>query len=391
MRTPSIIASVKRKVDLGVIVFDANNNPTVKTGGKPRLRFLPAIKLPRKYYYVAFAALIIILASYEVGSRYPAGLVRGPQPTAFQTGWETGRPTLTTWGPQVVVSPVVNEPTRTEYGTVTQAGWVTVWEYYPTASPAVPTAVYIPPSAQPGQKLVKMGELTIEVKDIENSLSEVRKIAASLGGYIADSNVELIPDYYQRRQGWIVVRIPTDQFETALDDFQAIGKVTKFRVTTSDVGETYIDYQARLENLKREEQRLLEFFSKAQNISEVMIVEGQLVRVREQIEQLTAQIKNLENKIAYGSITLNLYEPSIEEKRPSAPQPSWTESMLTAAMNGLASSTWAVLVGFAAILPYLVVLLGIYALGRWTWPRIRSSVYSGESDASKGSEPNEDE
>jgi predicted nuclease with TOPRIM domain len=97
-------------------------------------------------------------------------------------------------------------------------------------------------------------------------------------------------------------------------------------IKSEDVTEQYIDLKARLENAQREEKILLDFLNKATNVKDMLEIEKELSRIREQIEYYTGQLKYLESRIDYSTITIELSEP-----RPPAPLPEvdWDATIKT--------------------------------------------------------------
>ncbi|MEE8114793.1 MAG: DUF4349 domain-containing protein, partial [Nitrososphaerales archaeon] len=78
---------------------------------------------------------------------------------------------------------------------------------------------------------------------------------------------------------------------------------------SDDVTEEYVDLQARLTNLDRQEARLQEILGLARNVDEVLKIENELERVRGEIERLTGRINYLESNVAMSTISVNLNQP----------------------------------------------------------------------------------
>lgn len=85
---------------------------------------------------------------------------------------------------------------------------------------------------------------------------------------------------------------------------------------TENVTTQYYDLNARINTLKVEEQRLLEIVEEGAELSQVLQVENHLADVRYQIETYTAKLKNLENKVDYGTVYLELNEVIKESVEP---------------------------------------------------------------------------
>ena len=76
----------------------------------------------------------------------------------------------------------------------------------------------------------------------------------------------------------------------------------------------YFDTDARLRNAKRMEDRLLEMLQKnTGKVSDLLQVEKELARVREQIEQMQGELKYYDALVQYATVTVTLAEKDLDE------------------------------------------------------------------------------
>jgi peptidoglycan hydrolase CwlO-like protein len=85
-----------------------------------------------------------------------------------------------------------------------------------------------------------------------------------------------------------------------------LGTVENRNITAADVGDRLVDFQARLTNLQKTEANLQKIMARAGSVRDVLSFAQELSNVRETIEQIDAQLKTLQNQVAYSTITLNL-------------------------------------------------------------------------------------
>ena len=83
-----------------------------------------------------------------------------------------------------------------------------------------------------------------------------------------------------QQQATITIRVPQDQFLTALDKLQSLGTVQSQNVTSQDVTAQFIDLQARLKSSQLEEQSLQAILDKAMTVSDIISIQEQLNQVR---------------------------------------------------------------------------------------------------------------
>ena len=163
------------------------------------------------------------------------------------------------------------------------------------------------PGAAPAEQMViKTSYMSLEVQDFRTAADAVSDIARKYGGYVADSSVR---DYGGRKVGYVSVRVPTSEFEKTIKEIETVGVLQEENVSLEDVTEQYIDLEARLENLKRQEKRYLEILEMATTVEDVLTVETQLERIRGDIESLQGSLNYLDNRIDLSTIQVQLSEP----------------------------------------------------------------------------------
>jgi hypothetical protein len=146
--------------------------------------------------------------------------------------------------------------------------------------------------------------------------------------------------------------------EESLDDLRGLGEVKQQSISAEDVSTQLVDLQARLRNLRKSEEALLEIMERSGSISDVLAVNQQLSSVREQIERHDAQVKTLENQIAYSTVSLTLSSP-----RTLVPQDTIAETLTqtwpsaTGSVRKLSVGMLKLLIWSLVFSPYLGVLL----------------------------------
>ena len=171
-------------------------------------------------------------------------------------------------------------------------------------------------SELPGRMLVKTANLNLECGDPEEAVNKIIIIVESYGGYIARMSVHS----EERSSANLLVKVPENHFFEALEDVKKLGKVLNEEISSKDVTEQHIDLEARLRNLRAEEEWLVKTMEKASDVKELLMVERELWRIRGEIERLEAQMKNLERMVEYSSISISITTPS-KPKPPPSPYP----------------------------------------------------------------------
>lgn len=220
-------------------------------------------------------------------------------------------------------------------------------------------------SAQPAQyaqdqrQIVKIGEVTLEVDNVVNALGRVRAMAVDLGGYVGGAQAGTLD-----QSATVTLRIPAARFDDALSRLHQIGsKVLVESTSEQDVTSAVVDLQARLKNLQVSEAQYRLLVAKATKIEDILAVQSRLDEVQGQIEEITAQLKQLGNQADLSTLTVTL-QPKAQpiQQASSTWDPGETVSNAVSALlqigQGLATfGIWLAIVG----LPVIVVL-GILAL-----------------------------
>jgi hypothetical protein len=161
-------------------------------------------------------------------------------------------------------------------------------------------------AAAPGassQYLVRTGKVVVEVDVFEDASRRVETIAETMGGIVATSSVAQTGG---APQGSFVLRVPERRFSDAVRQIESLGRVQSRAYRTEDVGEEYVDVDARLRNLHRQEARLLSVMKRASRVPDLVAIEGELSRVRGEIERLTGRRRHLANRIERAAIEVEI-------------------------------------------------------------------------------------
>jgi hypothetical protein len=156
--------------------------------------------------------------------------------------------------------------------------------------------------------VIRNGQASVEVDKLEPAIVKVRQLAAQLGGYIANSSMTGGRD--QVRSATLELKIPAQRFDQAINGLNALGKVESVNATAEDVGEEYVDITARVTNARRLEERLIDLLAnRTGKLQDVLSVERELARVREQIERYEGRLRYLKSRVATSTLSVTVHEP----------------------------------------------------------------------------------
>lgn len=213
------------------------------------------------------------------------------------------------------------------------------------------------------RKLIRKINVSAETEDMDVLLENVNDRIAQLGGYIESRDVENGSAYddYRDRSATLVIRIPAENLDAFLQQINQASNVVSTRETSDDITLQYVDTESRLKVLRTEEERLLEFLSQAQSVSEMLEIEARLTEIQSQIESLVSQLNTYDNLVDYGTVTLEIIEVEVytvvEEEEPTM----WEEigQGFMNSLRGVGAIGRGLLVFILSASPYLVILGGI--------------------------------
>lgn len=163
---------------------------------------------------------------------------------------------------------------------------------------------------QSNAKLIRNASLSIEVKNLTESIELLNTKIGAVSGYIESSNLNFSEgdSYYSRRSGNIIARVPSEKYKEYLDSLSEIGQITNISENTTDVTLEYRDTESHKEALRVEEERLLELLKQADSIETILSIEDRLSGVRYELGNYDSQLKVFDNQVDYSTFTLSLYE-----------------------------------------------------------------------------------
>ena len=208
--------------------------------------------------------------------------------------------------------------------------------------------------AQIEQRIIKTGEITLEVENVGEMIGRVRAMAASLNGYVGGSQAGTLDD-----RATLTLRIPADSFDDALAqlhemDADVLAEATREQDVTGQV----VDLQARIDNLAASEASYRDLVARATEVEDILAVQSRLDQVRGEIEQLTAQLDQLEAQAALSTLTVTLVpnaEPVAAQAEVWDPGAQVEEAL--ASLVGIGQGLFDGLIWFGVVwLPILLVL-----------------------------------
>ena len=242
-----------------------------------------------------------------------------------------------------------------------------------TAAPAptsVPAAVEIASanqsalggvSASPyraNRLIIKNGEMSLRVVNVDRSIDQVTDIAVTSGGYVVSSRTWTQDDL---KFATLTLGVPVDQFEAVQRQLRAIAvDVLSDTAAGQDVSDEYVDLQSRLTNLEATAARIREFLAQATKVEEALAVNSKLTEVEGEIEQVKGRMNYLKDRSAFSTMAVNLEQQPPEATPTPTPTPAaW---MPEKTFNAAAGTLGNVLRAFGDLVIWFGVVIAPFAV-----------------------------
>ena len=169
-----------------------------------------------------------------------------------------------------------------------------------------------PVAALANRKLIRNATVDLEVANFDNAVQKITTFANEERGYVATTDSEKQAN--GKLKGQVVVKVLPENLDRFLQKIRGIGELKNQALGTEDVTKAYFDTDARLKNAHVMEQRLIDMLkTKTGKVSDLLQVEKELGRVREDIEKMQGELKYWDSQVQFATVTISLAEKDMEE------------------------------------------------------------------------------
>ena len=209
------------------------------------------------------------------------------------------------------------------------------------------------------QKIIKTGNLRFETQELEKTHQKILAAVQKANGYVQSDNTG---KSYNAQYHNLIVRIPSENFDTVI---QAISDGVSYfeekNISQRDVTEEFVDLNARLKAKRTLENRYLELLSKAKNVKEMLEIERELSKIREEIEAREGRLQYLQSQVSESTITIYFYKTSSDR----GVTVSYGHKVVNAFKDGW-SNISEFFLGLLHVWPFIIlVVLSVFIIRRW--------------------------
>jgi len=217
-----------------------------------------------------------------------------------------------------------------------------------------------------GPSVIKTGQLELKIPraDLQDGIQDAIAIAGRHGGFVLSTSSEV----GRFGGGTVALRIPSNRFEQAMADLEGLGRLRNQQVSGQDVGQEFVDLEARLRNWRTQEAVLLRLMDRATSVQDTIRVQAELSTVQLQIERIRGRLAYLEDQTTFATITASFVTGA-------APAPDTPNQFLKAwrrAVEIMLAIATGVVTSLGVVLPLALVGLLIWLALRQLRPRLSS-------------------
>lgn len=206
------------------------------------------------------------------------------------------------------------------------------------------------------RKLIKNGNISVEVQKLQEAAEQVSAWCTSFGGYIESSNSS-------QSNCSFTVKVPSAKFDEAMEAAGSFGTVKNKGVSVQDVSEQFYDLQTRLETRKVLRQKLQGYLKQASTMQDMLKIERELNSVQSEIESMEGRLNRLSNQIDFSTINVYMELPY------NTTTGGFTFPDLGDGVRHFVANVISFFAGFISVIFYMIVcgipLLAVAALVFW--------------------------
>ena len=161
------------------------------------------------------------------------------------------------------------------------------------------------------RKLLKNGNVVFETADLEKMKLNIENLVQKFDGYISSDYAN---KYDNKVNYYLNIRIPSQYFDSILKEISIqISNFDAKEITISDVTEEFLDIESRLKNKKELEKRYLEILQQSKSVEDILNIERELGKLREEIEATEGRLNYLSNQVSFSTLSVSFYKKVANE------------------------------------------------------------------------------
>jgi len=229
------------------------------------------------------------------------------------------------------------------------------------------------PASRTAAQIARTGQVALFVRHVEPAIRSLYAIAQRSGGDVVGLQDDVPSEPAARHTAEATLSVPAPRFNSTLRAAAGLGKLISETVQAENETGQIIDYRARLDNARRTEADIRQIMDRSGNIDQVLAAESELSSVRQQIEQLSAELNDAQHAVSYSTISVDLSSEAAAagSQPPLSAQLGDAWAAARRAASAVSVALAAVVLWLVAFAPYIAAL-GLIAALVWLARRRRN-------------------
>ncbi|MGM0602570.1 MAG: DUF4349 domain-containing protein [Bacillota bacterium] len=203
------------------------------------------------------------------------------------------------------------------------------------------------------RKIIQTAVIDLEMEELDNIEEKINKIVQRYNAYISESRNWV--DSNDKKNIYYNLRVPSENFSAVKNEVSLLAEVTSSHISSRDVTEEFVDVEARLKNLKLQEQRYRDLLNRADEVEDILKVERELERIRGNIESLEGRMNYLKDQVSLSTLEINISQPT-----PITGGEWGFVKAIQNSVKAMAESFYNLIIKLGSSLPYLLLFAFLY-------------------------------
>jgi len=165
------------------------------------------------------------------------------------------------------------------------------------------------------KKIIKNGDLEIQVGDIKKAHQQVNEIVKSNNAYI---QTERFNNTDIDEKQFFTIRVPHKNFDGLINSFSnGIGSVLSKNIASDDVTEEYTDVSIKLANKKIYLEKYRDMLRSAKTTKDMLEIQENIRELEDEIDVAEGRLRFIDDRVNYSTLNLMLYKEKVRSSATS--------------------------------------------------------------------------
>jgi hypothetical protein len=165
------------------------------------------------------------------------------------------------------------------------------------------------------KKIIKNGDMRIQVGDIKKAHNQVDEIIKNNKAYIQKEEFQ---NTDRNENLDITIRVPHKNFDALVNSFSdRMGSVLSKNISSDDVTEEYTDVSIKLGNKKIYLEKYRDMIKSAKTTKDILEIQENIRELEDEIDVSEGRLRFIDDRVNYSTLNLSLYKEKVRSSATS--------------------------------------------------------------------------